>query len=223
MRKEKGITLVSLVVTIIILIILAGISINILLGEQGVITRAQQAKENMQIAQAEELEGLNHLYEQLDGYDVEMEEGSTGDLSDKLQELQSKFDSLQTEHNTFKSSIAIAITEKGIATSETDSANIMVENIKKLNTHTFTLVGSITTPYTATLDCSSINGYDSLTEDDFIYICKTVAGGSYSNSNASITQTISKTYESYTRIMTIVNGKSKHAYTWTTGDIYYIH
>ena len=65
MRNQKGITLVSLVVTIIILIILAGISINILLGNNGIITKAIQSKENTILAQ-EELKNLNELYGRLD-------------------------------------------------------------------------------------------------------------------------------------------------------------
>lgn len=46
MKKEmnNGITLVALVITIVILLILAGISINIVLGDNGVVTKAQQAK-----------------------------------------------------------------------------------------------------------------------------------------------------------------------------------
>ena len=44
-KKSKGITLISLVVTIILMIILAGISIVLLFGEQGIITRAKEQKE----------------------------------------------------------------------------------------------------------------------------------------------------------------------------------
>lgn len=44
MGREKGITLIALVITIIVLIILAGVSINLILGENGIITKAQQAK-----------------------------------------------------------------------------------------------------------------------------------------------------------------------------------
>ena len=44
-RKDKGITLIALVVTIIILIILAGISISTLTGQIGILTRAAEAKE----------------------------------------------------------------------------------------------------------------------------------------------------------------------------------
>ena len=66
MRKENGITLVSLVVTIIVLIILAGISINLTIGQDGIITKAKQAKENIEIAKVEEETRLNELYEQLE-------------------------------------------------------------------------------------------------------------------------------------------------------------
>ena len=62
MKKENGITLVSLVVTIIILIILAGISINLIIGQDGLITKAKQAKENSELAQMEEHTMLNELY-----------------------------------------------------------------------------------------------------------------------------------------------------------------
>lgn len=52
---KKGITLISLVVTIIVLIILAGISINLLFGENGLITMAQKAKnEYEEAAKSEE-------------------------------------------------------------------------------------------------------------------------------------------------------------------------
>lgn len=43
-KKEKGITLVALVVTIVVLLILAGVSINLVLGENGLITQAKTAK-----------------------------------------------------------------------------------------------------------------------------------------------------------------------------------
>ena len=44
-KDNKGITLMALVITIIVLIILAGISINLLLGENGLIKKAQNTKE----------------------------------------------------------------------------------------------------------------------------------------------------------------------------------
>lgn len=44
-RREKGITLVALVITIVILIILSTVTINFAFGEGGIIKKAQQAKE----------------------------------------------------------------------------------------------------------------------------------------------------------------------------------
>ena len=52
--KNKGITLIALVVTIIVLLILAGISISMLTGQNGILNRAAEAKQNNDVAQGEE-------------------------------------------------------------------------------------------------------------------------------------------------------------------------
>ncbi len=52
--NEKGITLVALVVTIIVLLILAGVSISLVLGDNGIITRTQDAVTKYKEAEAEE-------------------------------------------------------------------------------------------------------------------------------------------------------------------------
>lgn len=49
--NEKGITLISLVTTIVVLLILAGISINLVLGDGGIFNTAIKAKEDLEIAQ----------------------------------------------------------------------------------------------------------------------------------------------------------------------------
>lgn len=54
LKRNKGITLIALVVTIIVLLILAGISINALAGHNGILNRAIEAKESTGIAQTEE-------------------------------------------------------------------------------------------------------------------------------------------------------------------------
>ena len=51
--QEKGITLIALVVTIIVLLILAGISISMLTGQNGILNRASEAKQNTGTAQTE--------------------------------------------------------------------------------------------------------------------------------------------------------------------------
>lgn len=50
MKKEKGITLIALVITIVVLLILAGVSIATLTGQNGILTRAQNAKEETEKA-----------------------------------------------------------------------------------------------------------------------------------------------------------------------------
>ena len=50
-RNERGITLIALVITIIVLIILAGVGINAIMGEDGLISRAKRVKEEQKIAE----------------------------------------------------------------------------------------------------------------------------------------------------------------------------
>ena len=70
-RNTKGITLIALVVTIIVLIILAGVSISLVLGENGIVNKAKKAKENTELAKVEEETRLNELAKQI-------EEGTSG-------------------------------------------------------------------------------------------------------------------------------------------------
>ena len=57
-RKEKGITLVALVITVVILIILASITLSFTLGENGIISKAQKAAQLTEEASANEEMGL---------------------------------------------------------------------------------------------------------------------------------------------------------------------
>lgn len=60
-KNQKGITLVALVITIIVLIILAGVTISLLIGDNGIINKAKEGKTNMTNAQGEEQTGLNDI------------------------------------------------------------------------------------------------------------------------------------------------------------------
>ena len=53
-KRQTGITLIALVITIIVLLILAGVSIATLTGNNGILTQANQAKENNNSAAARE-------------------------------------------------------------------------------------------------------------------------------------------------------------------------
>ena len=52
--KEKGITLIALVITIIVLLILAGVSITMLTGDNGILSQAQNAKKKTELASEKE-------------------------------------------------------------------------------------------------------------------------------------------------------------------------
>ena len=65
-KQARGVTLIALVITIIILIILAGVAINALVGENGIITQAQKAKDDTEQGKRDEQGGLLSLEQQID-------------------------------------------------------------------------------------------------------------------------------------------------------------
>ena len=54
LKQEKGITLIALVITIVVLLILAGVTIAMLTGENGILTKVTTAKDKTAIAEAKE-------------------------------------------------------------------------------------------------------------------------------------------------------------------------
>ena len=74
LKQEKGITLIALVITIVILIILATVSINVVLGEGGLIQRAQEGKSLTDQAQTDEQEELTGAEEYINGILVGIED-----------------------------------------------------------------------------------------------------------------------------------------------------
>ena len=91
--KAKGVTLISLVITIIILLILAGVTLSLTLGDNGIITQAQKAKEAGEIAAIKEDFQLAIL-------DKELEKGGTGITQEELEEIAGNFGELQEDGNT---------------------------------------------------------------------------------------------------------------------------
>ena len=59
--KQNGITLIALVVTIVVLLILAGVSINALFGNTGIIQKAKDAQNKMDQATQNDLDSINGL------------------------------------------------------------------------------------------------------------------------------------------------------------------
>ncbi len=84
MKKDVGITLVALVVTIVILLILAGVSINLVLGNNGIIDKAKKAKNNTAQTTASEEQGMSEISNRINEITEDNNKGnpSTGDKDD---------------------------------------------------------------------------------------------------------------------------------------------
>ena len=67
LKNKKGITLVALVVTIVVLLILAGVSINLVLGNNGIIAKAKDAETKSAEASQNDLKGMNGLVSETEG------------------------------------------------------------------------------------------------------------------------------------------------------------
>ena len=66
MKRERGITLIALVVTIVVLLILAGVSINALFGNSGIIEKTKEAQNKMDKATENDQKEINELTNWLD-------------------------------------------------------------------------------------------------------------------------------------------------------------
>lgn len=61
MKKEKGITLIALIITIILMLILAGVVLSMALGKNGLIKIAQNAVKDYKIAEIKEMNDINSI------------------------------------------------------------------------------------------------------------------------------------------------------------------
>ncbi len=101
-REFGGITIISLVITIIILIILAGVAIYLSLGNNGIFTRAKQAKELTNKQEATEIINLKITTAQMNKYAEKQEMLTLKELSEILR------DDSEIEYVTEKSKVAVA-------------------------------------------------------------------------------------------------------------------
>ena len=81
-ENKRGITLISLIITIIILVILAGVALNTLVGANGIISNINTATENYQKAQKEEQLAL--IFESLKMATTGYEKINVNELQEKI-------------------------------------------------------------------------------------------------------------------------------------------
>ena len=65
-REKRGITLITLAVTIVVILILAGVTIDALFSENGIINKAKEAANSMNNAVTNDQAELNELFNELD-------------------------------------------------------------------------------------------------------------------------------------------------------------
>lgn len=181
MKNSKGITLVALVITIIVLLILAGITITFVLGENGIIERAKQSGKDYAQAENNEKIDLANLNNQLE----EIGTTSRGDITISQEEYNQlkQANSMSTEEVVigtyidgkplYKKTVVLDINQKN---SQTYNHNIEnVDNIFVDTGNTFMTSSNNVAPFLAV-------GVSGETTADF------------ANIYLSYIQTINKTY-----------------------------
>ena len=89
-KQERGITLIALVVTIVILLILAGVSISLVLNNNGVISKAKEARDKTEQATQNDLASINQVAKQID--DILKDNGTSGGDDTKTKTLLEAYD-----------------------------------------------------------------------------------------------------------------------------------
>ena len=144
MREQKGITLIALVITIIVLLILAGVTIAMLAGENGILGRATQTKEANAEAQAREEANLAYMAVRTEIAAEKVKDGTYNpaahqkDLFDKA--IKGTMKASETDGWTFTGNTANATPS---ADSENTEITLTFHN-NALNNSTHSLVYTIT-------------------------------------------------------------------------------
>ena len=186
MKSNKGVTLVALVVTIIVLIILAGISINLILGDNGIITIAKKAKENTELAKIEEETELNELYTQLE---------ADGSNSENL-----PYDSI-AKLTEFKTAIANAIEKAGGIKPDVSAETNVFENningiVKEVTKNASATAEDITEGKTAWVNGELITGNGATAGKETLNLVSTTSSTTVGKGTYLVLRTSSK-YVSY--------------------------
>ena len=159
MRKERGITLISLVITIIILVILAAVAINFAIGENGIITKAQEAKRLQAIAAAKEQIGLEILEAQIEAMrnNEELEQSEVETIVAKYGVLQADGDTIILNDSGYE--LSLSDIYNTIANTETDGdSTTELAQLKALLSQTTVTEDKILKDYKAYKDGRIITG-----------------------------------------------------------------
>ena len=82
LRKEKGITLIALIITVIVMLILAGVAISVLTGGDGLFVKTQSAAEAYEQASQNEADKIQSLMNDIDSYLTGIPSGGSDQILD---------------------------------------------------------------------------------------------------------------------------------------------
>ena len=136
--KEKGITLIALVVTIIILLILVGVTLTFALGENGIIGVAKKARKEQVIAETKEAIGLEitEAYTEAVIRGEGLEKKQVEDIVNKYGELQEDGDTIITKKDGYEISLkeiySGVLSESGSYSAKVEQIEMLEEKVKEL-------------------------------------------------------------------------------------------
>ena len=173
-KTEKGITLVALVVTIVVLLILAGVSINLVLGNNGIIAKAKEAETKSAEASQNDLKGMNALAEEMNNAlgekpKVDLSKYKIGDSVNYTYDPASSSYTLESKYSGYSSNQTIA---------QTTGLTWKVLNVDKEND----TVDIISTNPTS----STVNFYNILGYNNGPYFMNEICKAQYSNKTLGV-------------------------------------
>ena len=156
-KTEKGITLVALVVTIVVLLILAGVSINLVLGNNGIIAKAKEAETKSAEASQNDLKGMNALAEEMNNAlgekpKVDLSKYKIGDSVNYTYDPASSSYTLESKYSGYSSNQTIAqttgLTWKVLnVDKENDTVDIISTNPTSSTVYFYNILGYNNGPY----------------------------------------------------------------------------
>ena len=173
-KTEKGITLVALVVTIVVLLILAGVSINLVLGNNGIIAKAKEAETKSAEASQNDLKGMNALAEEMNNAlgekpKVDLSKYKIGDSVNYTCDPASSSYTLESKYSGYSSNQTIA---------QTTGLTWKVLNVDKEN-DTVDIIS--TNPTSSTVIFANILGYN-----NGPYLMNEICKAQYSNKTLGV-------------------------------------
>ena len=183
LKNSNGITLVALVVTIVVLLILTSISINILTGDNGFITKAREIRNNIEKAEAEGQARINNMKE------AEYTEDGTVVLNDENAPTINSMEITDVTSSSFTVKVNVTETGSGLAKIEysiDDGEHYTTPNYNQAKSYTFEDLEIGFEEYKVKVKATDVNNnssYASKTVEKFKigdyvnYIYDTVASG----------------------------------------------